>query len=250
MKIDPYNHKEKYLSWKENINGKLPGVSEKNSEVILRYIFDMEQGINISTGSKKGARSHIRLNTLKEKMPFFAKKFKEYLNLDEITRIKEEQLCAFFTKMRNGEIRRKDGKEFTAVSYYVKVFKAFWHWYQKVNRKKGITIPDITLDLDTREQKPKWVYLNEEQVKKLCDSARYDYKVLFTFLFDTGIRSPTELVNIKISDLYNNCKEVQIREEVSKTFGRRIKLMISSDLIKEYIKRQGLGSEDYLFSFG
>ncbi len=67
------------------------------------------------------------------------------------------------------------------------------------------------------------------------------------FLFDTGIRAPTELMNVQVSDLYNNCKEVQIREETSKTFGRRIKLMFCSGLLKEYIKNKKLGETDFLF---
>jgi integrase len=67
------------------------------------------------------------------------------------------------------------------------------------------------------------------------------------FLYDTGIRAPTELMNIKVSDFYCDFKELNIRDEISKTFGRRIKLMLSSDLIKEYIKEKKLGNEDYLF---
>jgi hypothetical protein len=149
--------------------------------------------------------------------------------------------------MRKGYIKRKDGKKYVSVSDYVKVFKAFWHWYQTINRKKGIIINDITIDIDARGEKPRWVYITEEQVKKLCDNAKYEYKVLIMFLFDSGIRSPTELVNVKISDLYAGCKEVNIREEISKTFGRRIKLMLSSNLLKDYIKEKKLKPEDYLF---
>jgi len=127
------------------------------------------------------------------------------------------------------------------------VFKAFWHWHQKINKKNGNTILDITEDLDARQEKPQWVYLNEEQIKKLCDNAKYEYKVLIMFLFDTGIRSPTELINIKVSDLYQDCKELHIREEISKTFGRKIKLMLCSDLLKDYIKYKELKESDHLF---
>ncbi len=108
-------------------------------------------------------------------------------------------------------------------------------------------ISDITLDLDTRQEKPKWVYLTEEEVKRLCDNAKYEYRVLIWFLFDTGIRSPTELMNVKVSDLFNNFKELNIREETSKTFGRRIKLMLCSQLIEDYVKSKNLKPEDYLF---
>jgi integrase len=67
------------------------------------------------------------------------------------------------------------------------------------------------------------------------------------FLFDTGIRAPTELMNVKVSDLYNECKELNIREETSKTFGRRIKLLLCRDMIKEFILVKKLSKEDYLF---
>ena len=39
-----------------------------------------------------------------------------------------------------------------------------------------------------------------------------------------------------------------VRDEISKTFGRRIKLMLCSDMLKEYIKTKKLKSNDYLFS--
>ncbi|MBU0958899.1 MAG: hypothetical protein KKB31_03050, partial [Nanoarchaeota archaeon] len=218
----------------------IPGMSRYNSDITLRYLDNMENGINISTKNVKGSRSHIRLNTIREKMKFFDLKFKEKYNLDKITDINEEQLCIFFSEMRRGIIRRVDGKQYKSTSYSVRDFKAFWHWWMKINRKRGREIPDITIDLDTREDKPKWVYLSEEQVKKLCDNANYKNKVLITFLFDTGIRAPTELMNIKVSDLYDDCKELNIRQEISKTFGRRIKLMICSDLIREYIQANNL----------
>ncbi len=247
MKIDPYKHKEMYLAWKDKNQQNIASVSQKNSAIILQYLNDMEKGLNIAQESVKGSRSHSRLNSLKNRLIFFSKKFKELHDLDCVIDISEEQLMGFFSGMRYGEIRRLNGEVFIATADYVKAFKAFWHWYQKVNRKKGKDIPDITIDLDTSRDKPDWVYLTEEQVKQLCDNAKFNYKVLMMFLFDTGIRAPTELMNIKVSDFFNDFKELNIRDEISKTFGRRIKLMLSSELIKEYIKVFQLNSEDYLF---
>ncbi len=247
MKIDPYQHKERYLKWRKLVENGIQGISEFNSNLILRYLDDMENGINVSSVSARGSRSYIRLNTLREKMIFFSKKFGECYNIDKITEISEDDLTEFFSKMRKGIIKRNDGKIYSSVGYYVRVFKAFWHWHQKVNRKKGIEIRDITLDLDLKQNKPKWVYLNEEEVKKLYDNVKPKYKTLIMFLFDSGIRSPTELINIKVSDLYAECKELNIREEISKTFGRRIKLMLCSDLLCSYIKENKLNEDDYLF---
>ena len=247
MKIDPYKHKERYLAWKSSINDKILGISEKNSKLVLDYLCDMEHGINIASSSKKGSRSYIRLNNLKQRMIFLVKRLEEYYKLDDITQISERQLHVYFSNMRSGEIKRLDGRTYKSPVDYVKVFKAFWHWHQKVNRKISIDIQDLTIDLDTSKDKPEWVYLTEEQVKNLCENAKYNYKVLIMFLFDSGIRSPTELINIRVSDLYNNCKELNIRDEISKTFGRRIKLMLCSDLLKEYISNKKIQGEDLLF---
>jgi integrase len=248
MKIDPYKHKEKYLSWKASFNGRIPSISEVNSKILYEYILDMENGLNVASVSKKGARSYSRLNNIKQRLIFLIKQFEERYNLTDVTLVSERILHDFFTGMKNGAITRLDGRTYESPTDYVKIFKAFWHWYQKVNRKQGKDIQDLTIDLDTSRDKPKWVYLTEEQIKKIVDNSTYEYKVLIMFLYDSGIRSPTELVNIRVSDFYSNFKELNIRDEISKTFGRRIKLMLCSDLIKEYVLSKGLNPEDYLFT--
>jgi len=249
MKRDPYKHQEKYLLWKERIDevGYIEGITQKNSDLILKYIFDMELGMNVSRKSAKGSRSYIRLNNLKQRMIFLSKRFEVYYNLSCLTDLTEHQIISFFSKMRSGEIKRIDGGEYKSVVDFVKIFKSFWHWHMKVSKKEGIEIVDITEDLDCSKNKPRWVYLNEQQVRHLCENAKYNYKVLIMFLFDSGIRSPTELVNIRVSDFLKDYKELNIRDEVSKTFGRRIKMMMCSGLIKEYVQAKNLSSEDYIF---
>jgi integrase len=247
MKIDPYKHKQKYMHWKSKINGRVPELSQENSDLLLKFLSDMEIGINVAKGSKKGARSAIRLNTLRSRMVYLMKVLCEKYNKQILTDLTEEKFHDYFSKMANGEIKKKDGTTYRATSDYIKSLKAFWHWYQKVNRKKNIEIKDITSDLDTTREKPDWVYLTEEQIKKLCTYAKFEYKVLMMFLYDTGIRAPTELMNLKVSDFYCDFKELNIRDEISKTFGRRIKLMLSSELIKEYIFAKKLGKDDFLF---
>lgn len=247
MKIDPYKHKERYLNWKEKTREGIPELSGYNSDIIKNYLNDMERGFNVASESVKGPRGFNRLNTLKDRVMFFCKKFKESYNLDKVTGITEEQLISFFCDMQNGTIKREDGQDYKSTETLAKVFKAFWHWWMKTNKKQSIEIRDITDDLDTKQEKPDWVYLTEQEVKRLCDNAKYDYKVLIMFLFDSGIRSPTELINIKVSDFYNDFKELNIRDEISKTFGRRIKLMICSQLIKDFVQNKALKQEDYIF---
>ena len=246
-KLDPYKHKERYLAWKEKTKLGISEMSKANFDLMKTYLQDMESGMNVACSNKKGSRSYIRLNVLKQRLTNLSKEFEEKFGLDDITKITEQQLFGYFTDMRNGIIKRKDGKVYRSPKHFVKDYKSFWHWWMKVNRKKGIELKDITLDLDTSGEKPEWVYMTEEQIKKLCNEAKYNYKVLIWFLFDTGIRAPTELMNIKVSDFFNEFKELNIRQETTKTFGRRIKLMICSDLIKEYVKSEKLGKDDYVF---
>lgn len=248
MKIDIFKHKERYLNWKEKAqDSQLKGLSKRNSDLVKQYVFDMEKGLNVALKSNKGARSYIRLNNLIQRLCFMARELERRYNLNCLADITEEIVMDYFSGMRNGSVKRKDGKEYQSVGDYVKVFKAFWHWHMKASKKQSKEIKDITSDLDASSVKPKWVYFNEEQVKKLCDNAKYEYRVLIMFLYDSGIRSPTELVNIKVSDLYNDCKELMVRDEISKTFGRRLKLMLCPELLKSYIKEKDLKPEDYLF---
>lgn len=247
MKIDPWKHKERYLEWRSKTREGIPNISKENSDIILKYLSDMEKGLNIATGSVRGPRSFQRLFTLKEKMVFFAKRFKEVFGIDKITDIDEERLLAFFSDMRTGVIKKHGGGTYKSIETQGKAFKAFWHWHQKLNRKSGVDIPDITADLDSRGEKPQWVYLTEQEIKKLCDEAKYEYRIIMMFIFDTGIRAPTELMNIRVSDFSKDFRELNVREEISKTFGRKIKIMLCSELIKEYVEKLKLESDDCLF---
>ncbi len=235
-KIDPYHTKEKYFMWKAKaLKNGISGLTNFDSQIILQYLQDMEQGLNVASTNKKGGRSPIRLNSISLRLIFFARHFHNRFSV-KLIEVEESQLFSFFADMRNGTIRKSNGSTYKSVGDYVKEIKAFWHWWQKVNRRKGIEIKDITQDLDKSYDKPGWVYLTEDQVKQLSNNAEYKYNVLIWFLFDSGIRAPTELVNVRVTDFHNDFKEIHIREETSKTFGRRIKLMISTDTLKEYIK--------------
>lgn len=96
-KIDPYKHKERYLKWKKEIKGRIPEISKYDSDLILRYINDIEIGLNVAISTKKGARSYIRLNSLKLRIISICKRFNELYGLEKITDITEPQLHKFFT---------------------------------------------------------------------------------------------------------------------------------------------------------
>lgn len=248
MKVDPYKHKEKFFRWKDKIRNGITDITRSNSDIILQYISDMENGYNISSKNTKGPRSYIRLNNLRQRMTFLAKQIEQRYHTNLVD-AKEEELIQLFSQMRNGTIRRIDGERYKSVIDFIKPFKSFWHWYMKVSKKKGIELADITEDIDVSVPKPKWVYLSQDQVKQLCDHAKPEYKVLIAFLYDSGIRSPTELVNIQVSDLCDDFKQLNIRQEIAKggSLGRRIKLMLCSDLLRQYVKDKNLKENAFLF---
>lgn len=151
--------------------------------------------------------------------------------------------------MRSGEIVRRDGREYQSTGDYVKAFKTFWHWHMRVRRKQGEVVPDICGDLDDSRAKAPWVYLTEEDVRTLCRHARFTQRALMLFLFDSGIRSPSELLNVRVNDLSDECATLRIRQETSKTFGRTIHLLLCPSVLREYIRERQLSATDYLFSF-
>jgi len=36
MKIDSYKHKEKFIAWKNSLDGRVSGISEENSKIFLK----------------------------------------------------------------------------------------------------------------------------------------------------------------------------------------------------------------------
>lgn len=242
MKIDPYKHKERWDRWISKVDKEgIKDLSKYNSDLIIQYLKDMAMGINISNKSKKGARSHIRLNHLQQKLIFIVRLL-EKEGIKDVRKTTETQIHKLFQDMRNGIIRKIDGGVYKSAGDYVKNFKGFWHWYQKISKEE---IKDITGDLDTRGEKPKFIYFDKDLFDKILSKASYDLKIVLILAFDTGMRV-TELMNIRVSDFLKDYTELNIREETSKTFGRRIKLMLCSKQVREYVNKLELETNDIL----
>lgn len=130
-------------------------------------------------------------------------------------------------------------------------FKAFWHWWMKVNRKDGKTIPDITEDLNASKGTPKFVYLSKTDLEKLLPYFREDDQVMLMFMFDSIIRAPGELLGLEVRNVFEKEGEVWIGvpDDISKTFGRTFNLLYSGEALLKHIDRQGLKPQDPLFRF-
>lgn len=254
LKLDLYNHEQRYKDWKEEVRGKEyveEGLSKRNSNILIKYIFDMEIGQNISNQNKKGARSFSRLNTLRTRLAHILRMMQER-GCNDITKVREDEIALLLTDMRNGVIKTLRGEKYKSVPDYVKIFKAFWHWWMKVNKKAGKIIPDITTDLDTRrDEKPKWVYLDEKQIEAIIEEINPRYKSLLAFLLDSGARV-TETFSLREKSITQEGGEVfvEIPKSISKsTFDRKFKLILCGKDLLEYIKKSELGDDDLLFPF-
>lgn len=247
--VEPTKHIEYYNNWiKKGRPLKMDSTSRK---IIIQFLEDMEIGCNINT-SKKGKRSYHRLCNLKTRLNVLTRYLKEHYKIEDITKTNSKVIIKLFSDMREGKIKSNRNKAYSDVDSYAEVFKTFWHWYMRVNKKeKKIIIEDITEDIDTKgNDKPKWVYLDEKEFESFTNDMKFNYKVMCWFLFDSGIRAPKEMMNTRVRDIeFSNDKtELEVRDSISKTFGRKIKLMLCSNLLKDYIKKENLKPDDYLFT--
>lgn len=251
MKVDLYGHEQRYLKWKNDVLKKgEDGLTKRNSDLLKKYVLDMEIGANVSNRTKKGARSYPRLNNLRQRLAQILRMLQER-GIRDITVVKEQEITVLFSDMQRGVIKTFQGNKYKSAPDYIKVFKAFWHWWIKVNRKQGKAIPDITEDLDTRrDEKPKWVYMDEKQINLILAKVDPRYKTLLAFLFDSGARV-TESFSLRRKDISQDEKGdvwVDIPDEVSKTFGRKIKLILCGKDLLACIKESGLKEDELIFS--
>ena len=258
MKKDIHNHQDRFEKWKKDIlnsEGKLnpkyieEGLTRANSDVIIQYVLDMEVGRNVSNRVKKEGRSYSRLNNLRVRVSSIARKLQDR-GIKDITKLTEVQITDFFSDMRKGILKTNNGKIYKSVSDYAKVFKAFWNWHMKVNRKKGIIVKDIIEDIDTsQEEQPAFVFMSKENLKKLLPYLEDKEQLIVQFVYDSIIRSPTELMSLQIKNIYEQNGEVwvNIPEAISKTFERDFNLLYCGQDILKYIKDKD--PDDYLFEF-
>ena len=235
MKRDPYNNERRWESWKENHYNKPPkGIRRDDWKLLIQFLKDMELGLNTPIG-RKGKRDIGTLLNLSSHNKLFLENFKKPL-----VKLNKKDLHNFEKDIDNGKILKRNGEKYTAFGNYIKDFKVFWGWMIRTKKVKENIAEDITSKTD----KPSWVYLSDEQIKEFFNQLSLDYRTICWFMYDTGMRV-TEAVNVKVEDFSDDFKQVTIREETAKTFGRTINLKLSVELVKEYIKSNNLQPEDY-----
>lgn len=256
--VDPYNIKGRHESWLKKIGYpqntdyfSFTGISRDASELLTKYVLDLYSGKNLARGTRRGQRSFIHLVNVRIRLQKLIGMMEKFSNKNLLDFTEDDALMVF-NNMRNGIILNVYGNPFTDVCSYAKKFVAFWRWILKTQKEKNL--PNIVESLDTTaDKKPKWSFFTLKDVEAMAEVAPDQYyRTLIFFLIDSGIRAPKELMNVRVKDFSEvqgtNLLFLTVREETSKTFGRKIKLMISSDHIKKFIEKYNLKNEDFLFS--
>lgn len=244
IKIDPHNKTKTWFNW---VNGgmEFKGISKGDAKLIREHLNAME----VLTKTNPPTLSFARLVTLKDKLRLMTTWFNK-LCKKEIPALDGDDFSKIADLLLKGEIRKKDGGVYKCGGKdYLKDFKSFYHWYMKhiksdVDITFGVKIP--------KGSKSNFVYFSNEDLQKLIDEAKSDYKMMMLFMFDSGVRSPSELFNVRRKDIrpHESLKDVywlNVREETSKTFGRKIKLMLCGKMLKRYLGDKEFKDEDFIF---
>ena len=228
-------------------------ISAGASRIVVQFLFDAWYGKNLA-GRKRPLSANSIFN-YRRRLPSIIEMLEKYAG-KPLLELHEDDILQMFRGMREGMIPSKLGTPFKDTRTYAKFFAAFWRWYMRVQWKDKKDCIDLVKHLDlSQDQKPKWEYFTLKDVQKMVDVApSLYYKALVLFLFDSGIRPPKELMNVRVRDLSpvqgSNNLLLEIRSETAKTFGRKIKLMICGDVLKRYIADSKKQPDDFLFEKG
>lgn len=232
QKKDIYNHERTFNRWTSQLTSKYieGGLNKINSKLFTEYFIDL--------GKRKSA-GYVNRNRSKIKSIFIGLEKKGVKDIRKATMNQVEEYFFEWCKTHSVD--------------YAQRWNAFWSWYKTKNRREGIIVQEITLKLNDfgngNKKESSFVWLTKEEFDKFRSHFDKDKQLILLFCFDSIIRSPTELMSLKVENIYIKNDEVwlHIPEEISKTIGRKFNLVYSGDLILEYIKDKK--PDEYLFEF-
>jgi integrase len=276
-RIDPLRKEQLYASWKRRNKDGIPNLSKSNSDIILRYLTDMEKGLYTAKKSRKGARSKARLLALAYHLKKIAGLIEDKYNINLIELSSRKQIHSFFDEFRKGNIKTKKGEPYQSADDFIRDFICFWNWYVRVideenelidEENQRIEIKNKNLSKGKREplkekkyvidlvkylaRQPKvntFVHASYKELQAALPHMSEDNQTIALFMFDSIVRSPLEFSNVYVEDVtfYDDFTELNVRDEIAKTFGRKFELILCGEKLKEYIKRHDLKPGDQLF---
>lgn len=231
---DVYKKVKAFNDWKKNITDSYieKGLTKENSKHLVDFILWLEQRNRTERTLYENKNKISRIMVLFQERGF-----------EDISKVKEEDVLKFFSDWR------KQGH----TDDYIKRFKAFWNFWTKVNRKKGIAVIDVIQDLQAKDGESKFVWVTKEQLDKLCEYLNPEEQLCVRFCFDSLLRFPSEAFGITAGDISQNAKGevwVIVPKDIcgKNTFTRKFNLVYTGQMILNHIKEKNLKDSDFLFS--
>lgn len=235
QKKDVYNHIKNFESWKEQLTPKYleGGLTKENSKFFVEYFKWL--------GERK-SNGYVNRNRCKIKSIFIGLQKKGVKDVSKAT-IKQVEDYFFEWKKQGHSID------------YAKRWNAFWSWWKQQNRREGKVVIDLTLVLKDLQNEgaseSSFVWLTKDEFERFRKYFDEDKQTMLLFLFDSLIRFPTEMLSLKVENIFEKNGEVwiDIPKEISKTIGRKFNLVYSGEAVLKYIKKHKKKQGDYLFEF-
>ncbi len=222
---------EKYYQNKLKKLQKDKGLSERNKEIILRYLRESELGKTIKKGQKKkiGAGRNLQVAGWLNLMTKWFKK-----DLDKVTEKDMEKLVYDLDK---GIIKSRYHKPYSSEgkSNIKKFIRKFYKWLKGENKFYPDMVEWIdTSKIDTIIQAIPGLKLGVERIVELIPDIRR--KALVMVGFDSGFREG-EILNCRVEDVEKDNDGIYyITCKYSKTKPRTVSLPYSSDLLDRWLK--------------
>ena len=263
-------------------------LTPENYDLIFRFISDMEKGEN--TGGIKGKRTAGTLVKLLTKLINIAKTlqskglnnltnlndddtlFKDYIQLRLSRNIKVGTEIKVFASFWHWYIRVKE-EEFRKLKKEIQISKNLSdeekdkQLEQLEKQKYKFIIDDITKDLNKKiDEVPCFVYFSKKQVEQLVKAKRIinklteqedyefseDEQIIILIVFDTLIRTPTELASLQRKHIQerDGYLWIDIPSDIDKNkIGRSINVILYDEVFKKWLDKKNFKPEDRVFIF-
>src|SRR3989344_8781726 len=247
--IDIGNRKILWENWFMRNKRNIKGINNRDSKIILKYLKDMSIGLNVSKSHKLACRSPSRLLGLAYSMISLSKisinAFQKSLGY-----LAKTDVHKLFWGLREGTITQPNGKPYSKSSAekLCATFISFINWRIKheyfTHGRRIDNVVEFLNSYSTYENV--FCYFSKKQLERELSRFEFNERVLLLLLFDSGIRAPIELVNLKGRNITYENKRTMLNVEVFKStsFSRKFNLTFCSNQIKKYLKRNNVKEDD------
>lgn len=225
----------------ENAKSRIPEKPEINKTLILKFVDEC-----YSRGLGQNRILSI-VNRLSLVARWLDKNFNA-VTKDDLKSLmaKIERGETYSLRLRNHPTEKKAYSEWT-ISTYKKMIKKFWQWLKGYEYNNSKDFPDEVKWIRTGARTSKLsdpIVLTKDEVKRMFEAAEgIREKALVSFMYESGCRSPDELLTLKISDVEFVENMAKVKLCSGKVGGRTIPIVACIPYLKAWIENEHPNTE-------